>query len=189
MQAALAALTPDLRGMIRSGAITYQQAQDMMFENNLFGGSPSQQRYPRPRPRPQLACSTIKTTATTAAATTSTTSSGKKKSLKVRSRGNQPDQDIHMIHAVNALGRLFGTLSFGKVGSGLLLQLPSDVLCPLLASLDIDELLYLGTTNRVWKSISRSDALWRRLYLARWKEPKPPAADADCPRYILNFYE
>ena len=198
MQAALAALTPDLRQLIRTGAINYAQAQDMMLEQNLFHGRQTTAANTTTTTTSTFTATTLTSTSTTntaAASTTTTTTStytptkSKKRNLKVRSRGNQPDQDIHLTNAINALGRLLGTLPLGNTGSGLLALLPSDILCPLLASLDIDELLYLGTTNRVWKSISRSDALWRRVYLARWKEPKPPAADAECPRYILNFYE
>ena len=51
------------------------------------------------------------------------------------------------------------------------------------------ELLRLAATSKSWWKIGRSDALWRRLYLARWKLPKPPGPSADCPRYHLNFYE
>jgi hypothetical protein len=75
------------------------------------------------------------------------------------------------------------------VGTGEVGQLPDDIYAILLSFCNVKSLVLLGSTCKFLSSLALNDALWERLYLQRWKRPKPPAPGANCPRHHLSFYQ
>jgi len=88
---------------------------------------------------------------------------------------DEPEQTL----CVNARGT--GT---GKVSS-----LPDDVYAILLSFCSFESLVGFGSSCKFLSYLALNDSLWERLYLQRWKRPKPPSSRANCPRYHLTFYQ
>ena len=134
-------LTNDLRQLVISGEISYQQAESM----NTHASSSRHVEKKRP----------------------------KKKQTKATFE--EPLRQLQ----IQAIGR----------GTGAVGDLPDDIYGILLSFCNFEQLVSLGSTCKFLSKFTLNDALWERLYLQRWKRPKPPAAGANCPRYHLTYYQ
>lgn len=74
-------------------------------------------------------------------------------------------------------------------GTGAVGDLPDDIYGVLLSFCNFEQLVLLGSTCKFLGTLALNDVLWERLYLQRWKRPKPPSAGANCPRYHLTYYQ
>ena len=195
-------LTSDLQQLVRSGQINFHQAREMMFAPTTASEGRGGTEYAPSSASSSLSLSSLPLPASDYSAPNSNNGSASgrtplqtkiqmKASRSKKKRARLPNllEDEYMVHAIIELSKILTTVTLNASSGGLFAAVPSDVLCPILASLEVVELMCLGATSKLFWSIARSDALWKRLYLARWKQPKPPGPLADCPRYHLNFYE
>ena len=88
---------------------------------------------------------------------------------------DEPEQSL----CVNARG----------TGTGKVSNLPDDVYAILLSFCSFESLVGFGSSCKFLSYLALNDSLWERLYLQRWKRPKPPSSGANCPRYHLTFYQ
>eukprot|EP00949_MAST-11_sp_MAST-11-sp1_P002588 g2588.t1 len=68
-------------------------------------------------------------------------------------------------------------------------HMPDDVLTILFGCFDVYSVAAFGMTCRWSSHVFAIDSLWERLYLLQFKRPKPPGPHANCPKYVLSFYQ